>query len=110
MNWNKLDTIEALNEIISKSFNAPLVIFKHSARCSISSMALSRMASGIENTDFYLIDIIAHRNISNKVSERFNIIHHSPQVFIIHRGKCIYTTSHLGISSSDLEKQIALIE
>lgn len=73
-------------------------------------MALSRMASGIEHTDFYLIDIIAHRDISNEVSQRFNIIHQSPQVFIIHKGKCIYDTSHLGISSSDLEKQIALIE
>lgn len=110
MNWNRLETIEGLNDIISKSFNAPQVLFKHSTRCSISSMALSRISIGIKEIDFYLLDIIAYRNISSEVSERFNIIHQSPQVFIIHQGKCTYNTSHLGISSSDLEKQIAHIK
>lgn len=110
MNWNKLETIEGLNEIVSKSFNAPIVLFKHSTRCSISSMALSRMSSGIEHVDFYLLDIIAHRNISNEVTERFEVMHQSPQVFIIHQGKCIFNTSHLGISSAVIEKNLAFVE
>lgn len=110
MNWNKLDTIEAIDEIISKSFTAPIILFKHSTRCSISAMALGRMSSGIREINFYLLDIIAHRNVSDEVAERFNIVHQSPQVLIIHQGNCIYNTSHFGISSSDLEMQIANLE
>ena len=109
MNWNRLDTIEALDELIKKSFNAPIVLFKHSTRCSISSMALNRMSSGIEDLDFNLLDIIAYRDISNEVATRFNINHQSPQVLIIHQGKCIFNTSHLGISSSVVKKQLALL-
>ncbi len=110
MKWNKLETLDTLDDIIGKSCTVPIVIFKHSTRCSISSMALNRMSQGIEHTPYYLIDIIAHRNISNEVSERFNIIHQSPQVLIIHQGKCIYEASHLEISSSELEKQISNIK
>ena len=110
MNWNKLDTIEAIDEIISKSFTAPIILFKHSTRCSISAVAMGRMSSEIKGVNFYLLDIIAHRNVSDEVAERFNIVHQSPQAFIIHQGNCIYNTSHLAISSSDLEKQIAHLE
>ena len=110
MNWNRLETIEALDELIIKSYNAPIVLFKHSTRCSISSMALNRMSSGIEDMDFSLLDIIAYRDISNEVATRFNLIHQSPQVLIIHQGKCIFNTSHLGISSSVVEKQLAFVK
>ena len=40
--WNALTDLEQLNEIVSLSNDKPVVIFKHSTRCSISRMALKQ--------------------------------------------------------------------
>jgi bacillithiol system protein YtxJ len=85
MNWIELKSEDQLNQIIEQSKIKPQVIFKHSTRCSISSMAKGRLERSFapENADFYFLDLIAHRNISNKISSLFNIFHESPQILII---------------------------
>ena len=40
--WEKLDSLTMLNDLITLSNEKLVVIFKHSTRCSISSMAKSR--------------------------------------------------------------------
>ena len=47
-----------------------------------------------DGIDFYYLDLIKHRNISNKIAEDFNVTHQSPQVLVINNGKCIYDESH----------------
>lgn len=56
-----------------------------------------------EGVDFYFLDIISHRNISNKIAQDFNIHHESPQVLIINKGTCIYDESHSGIDMEDIK-------
>jgi bacillithiol system protein YtxJ len=99
MNWISLTTEEQLSQIKEKSITVPQVIFKHSTRCSISSMVLDRLerSSTPESIDFYYLDLIANRNISNKIAEVFNVYHESPQILIIKNGECIYDESHMGI-------------
>ncbi|MFM7326556.1 MAG: monothiol bacilliredoxin BrxC family protein, partial [Nodosilinea sp.] len=43
MDWKHLTSIDQLEAIAVNSFNTPQVLFKHSTRCSISSMALNRL-------------------------------------------------------------------
>lgn len=90
--------------MISKSGAKPQVIFKHSTRCSISSVAFQRLqkAQQPDGIDFHYLDLLAHRPLSNKVAEVFKVHHESPQVLVIKDGKCIYDESHLGISMMDI--------
>jgi bacillithiol system protein YtxJ len=110
MNWHKLESLADLEELTRSSFETPKVLFKHSTRCSISSMALSRMQPGVKDIDFYLLDIIANRELSNQVAHKFNVSHQSPQLLIVYKGESRYDTSHLGISSSVVDKQIGLLQ
>jgi bacillithiol system protein YtxJ len=107
MQWIHLNDETQLNEIVQKSSEKPQVIFKHSTRCSISSVALNRLqkAGFPQQIDFYYLDLITHRNISNKIAELFKVQHESPQVLLIKEGKCIYDESHLSISMDELEEQ-----
>ena len=100
MHWIHLTDEELLKQIITKSQVKPQVIFKHSTRCSISAVALQRLqkAQQPSDLDFYYLDLIAHRQISNKVAELFKVHHESPQILVIRDGECIYDESHLGIS------------
>jgi bacillithiol system protein YtxJ len=107
MNWITLNDEGALEEIRSKSSDKPQVIFKHSTRCSISSMAKNRLdrADQPEGIDFYYLDLISNRNLSNKVAEVFNVEHESPQILLIKGGECVYDESHMGISIDEIAEQ-----
>ncbi len=104
MNWITLNDINQLQQIEQESYQKPQVIFKHSTRCSISSMVLRRLErEGAPDTmDFYFLDLIKNRNISNKVSDMFHVSHESPQILLIKNGGCIYDESHYAISMNAL--------
>lgn len=104
MDWINLQTEEQLNEIIYKSKDTPQVIFKHSTRCSISSMAKNRLdkKDKPDGLDFYYLDLIKFRGISNKIASDFKVAHQSPQILIIKDGLSVYDESHSGISMDDI--------
>jgi bacillithiol system protein YtxJ len=107
MNWKTLDNIDQLEQI--KQSDRPNIIFKHSTRCSISSMAKNRLERSwedeeMEGVDFYYLDLIRYRDISNAIAQQFGIDHESPQVLVIKDGTCIYDESHGGISYDQLKE------
>lgn len=105
MEWNNINTQEDLTKALELSKEKSVVIYKHSTRCSISSMALNRLERAWTNTEdiepFYL-DLIAHRDLSQKIAEDLNVIHESPQLILVKNGKAIYNASHMDISFRDL--------
>ncbi len=106
MNWINITGKEQLTDIQRLSYERPQVIFKHSTRCSISGMVLRRLEreGKPENMDFYYLDLIKYRDISNTISQLFNVFHESPQVLLIKNGECIYDESHYAISMDSLEE------
>ncbi len=102
--WTNLTTEEQLQEIKERSNERPQLIFKHSTRCSISSVAKNRLdrSSRPDGIDFYFLDLIKHRNISNKISREFNVYHESPQVLIIKNGQSVYDESHSAIDMQEI--------
>jgi bacillithiol system protein YtxJ len=107
MNWINLTEEAQLSLIKDLSAKKAQIIFKHSTRCSISSMAKSRLEreSAFPDVDFYYLDLIKYRNLSAKIAEDFNVYHESPQVLIIKNGNCIYDESHNGISMDEIFEQ-----
>jgi bacillithiol system protein YtxJ len=109
MDWNALTDLEQLNEIVSLSNEKPVVIFKHSTRCSISRMALKQFENEFNFSDKvtpYFLDLIAHRDISNGIASRFAVMHQSPQLILIKDGKAIYNASHSDIDAETLKSKV----
>ena len=104
MQWIPLTDENQLAAIKEKSAQRPQVIFKHSTRCSISAVALQRLQKEMapSDVDFYLLDLLAYRTLSNAVAEEFDVHHESPQVLVIRHGECVYDESHLGISMHEI--------
>ena len=104
MHWIHLTDEEQLKQIVSKSQNRPQVIFKHSSRCSISSVALQHLqkVSQPSDIDFYFLDLLSFRGLSNNIAQVFSVPHESPQVLVIRDGQCVYEESHMGISMNDI--------
>jgi len=111
MVWHNLEDIAQLQDIIDSSSEKPVLIFKHSTRCSISSMAKNRMERSWSFEDnqvtAYYLDLIAFRDISNHIAEIFEVEHQSPQALLIQDGKCIYDASHNSISVDMMAAELA---
>jgi len=105
--WQQLTTEADLDAVIERSHTVPCVIFKHSTRCSISSMAKSRFERNwdIDEAEIepYYLDLIAYRPVSNKIAETLGVVHQSPQVILIKNGKATYNTSHNDITVEALK-------
>ena len=97
--WKELTSEATLNEIVENSATKPQIIYKHSTRCPLSSMVKSRLQAKTlpEQFDFYELDLIAHRQISNKIADQFAVWHESPQVIIVVNGEAVYDESHMAI-------------
>jgi bacillithiol system protein YtxJ len=104
--WNQISNESHIDLILEQSLSKTQVIFKHSTRCSISSVALGRVerSTPADSVDYHLLDLIAHRDISNLIAEQFSVFHESPQVLIIKDKLCIEEESHMAIDAELIEK------
>ena len=104
-NWINVDSVQQLTEILEKTTDKTNLFFKHSTRCSISSMALKLFESdwkNIENVDCYFIDLISFRDVSNTIAQKTNIEHQSPQVIVLKNNNVIYHASHQSIDAKKI--------
>jgi bacillithiol system protein YtxJ len=107
MQWIDLNDSLQLKQIIEESRLHPILIFKHSTRCSISHMAkarLERVESPI-GLPFYYLDLVRYREISNQIADILQVAHESPQVLLVHRAACVYDESHSGIDMQEIHTQ-----
>ena len=98
MNWIPLTDSTQLDEIIKKSYDKPIAIFKHSTRCSVSSMSKRMLERdwniGADEVPVYFLDLLSYRAISAEIAHRFSVTHQSPQLILIKDGKAVYHASH----------------
>ena len=106
MTWKDLTQSDQLQEILSASKRKPQLIFKHSTRCAISSMAKNRLERewNLENIDVWYLDLLAHRNISNQIASQLDVHHESPQAILLRDGVVIHQSSHNSISASEIKR------
>jgi bacillithiol system protein YtxJ len=109
IDWHTLNDLGQLGEIVVASKTKPVLLFKHSTTCSISRMALKNFEREFDlqqQITPYFLDLLRHRDISNEIAARFEVVHQSPQILLIKDGKSIYNTSHENIDATVLREKI----
>jgi bacillithiol system protein YtxJ len=112
INWTELKDEAQIESIREESKNQPILIFKHSTRCSISRAALDRLernwkSENEKSVKAYYLDLLAYRNVSNRVAEYFDVEHESPQVLLVKDGKPVHVRSHLSIGVDEINQVIS---
>ena len=106
INWVLLTHLSQLEELKVVSETKPVLIFKHSTRCSISRMALKQFENEFDLQEKiipYFLDLITYREISNAIASEFAVVHQSPQLLLIQNGKSVYDVSHDAIDAQALK-------
>jgi len=99
--YKQLNKEYTLNNINTLSKNYPVIIFKHSERCSISLNSLKGYINLFkEKKDdyiFLIVEVRKNKLFSQKLSDFYSVTHKSPQVLIIKNKKCVFDKSHENI-------------
>lgn len=110
VHWIRLEELDQLNEIKELSKLEPVLIFKHSTRCGISTMVKKRFEKTFDDSmselKTYYLDLLMYRDISNEIEAKFNVMHQSPQLLVMKNGIVLEHASHYDILGIDLKKYI----
>ena len=105
--WISLTNLEQLEDIEVRSNNKVQLIFKYSTRCGINRIVMKGFEkayeSSIQDHDFYFLDILSFRSVSNTIATKFEVVHESPQVLVIKKGVVVAHASHSEINRLDLK-------
>lgn len=96
--------LQALDALIESYGERPLVIFKHSLTCPISSAAFDQMEQ--YEGGVALIEIQNARGLSNAVETRFGVAHESPQVIVLRKGQVFWNASHFKITAESVARAV----
>ena len=111
IDWIDLSSLDQLEVITEASYKKTIAIFKYSTRWGVSRMVLRKVeknhAVSEYEPDWYFLDLIRYREVSNEVSSKFNVQHESPQLILVKNGEVIYHNSHSGIDM-DVVNKIAI--
>lgn len=107
----RIQTIQELQTALADSSRQPLLLFKHSTRCSISAKAHQAVEAYLqeeprEDVTYGLIHVIQSRDVSNEAADRLEVRHESPQAILVKDGQAIWHTSHSKITKTALSEAL----
>ena len=103
----KIETLEALDDLLARSREQPVWVFKHSLTCYISGAAwdqFRRFALQEREAVCALIEIQRARPVSNAFAERTGVRHESPQAILLRDARVAWYASHYDINLTALER------
>jgi monothiol bacilliredoxin len=95
---------QSLQELLNRSRERPVVIFKHSTTCPISASAYREMAE-LEG-EVALVEVQRARDLSREIENRTGIEHESPQVIVLRNGKVVWNGSHWNVKADAVAEAV----
>ena len=94
---------------MERSKSDPILIFKHSTQCSVSSEAYEefmRFANSAVDLACGVVLVIENRELSNTIASRLGIRHESPQAIVVKDGRPAWSASHWSITADSLSEAL----
>ena len=85
------------------------LLFKHSDRCPISSVAydqMSELARRHPALPIWIVDVVDDRALSLRAAERLRVRHQSPQAILVVDGAAAWDVSHFQVRVDSLERRL----
>lgn len=103
-NFLRIDDRAALENLLTDSRERPVIVFKHSNSCPLSSRAYREM----EKLDgqVNLLEVQSAREVSRELSNLIGVPHETPQVIVLRDGKAVWNVSHFDVKAEAVIKAL----
>jgi bacillithiol system protein YtxJ len=103
--------LSELDQLLEGSTRRPVLLFKHSYACGTSAEALDELIAHLDeerrhDTDYAVVTVQTHRDISNAVSARLGVRHETPQALLIRDGRVVWSASHFRVTADSVAKAL----
>ena len=93
-----------LENLLTDSQRKPVIVFKHSNACSISSRAYREMEK--VEAPVNILEVQSAREISRELANLTGVRHETPQVIVLKDGKAVWNASHFDVTAGDVAKAV----
>ncbi len=110
--YSRLESISEIEPLIARSRETPVLVFKHSLTCPVSSAALRQYQRFLEDrpvdeaTVFALVEIQNARDVSTEIARATGVRHESPQALLLRDGEVAWHASHWSIKAEALASAV----
>jgi len=108
--WTDITDVSQLDALEAESQSIPVVVFKYSTRCNLSTFTLKKFEKKFDfeagEAKPYFLDLRAFRDISDEIATRYGIAHESPQIILIKQGRAVYYANHEHIKFENLKRRV----
>ena len=93
----RIDDRVALERLLTDSKQKPVIVFKHSNACSISSRAYREMEKIDDQVN--ILEVQSARDMSRELANLTGVRHETPQVIVLRDGKAVWNASHFDVQA-----------
>ncbi len=110
--YSLLESVSEIDSLIARSQETPVLLFKHSLTCPISSAALRQYQQFLQDrpdgdaTVYTLVEIQKAREVSSEIAQRTGVRHESPQALLLRGGEVAWHASHWSIKAGALASAV----
>ena len=96
-NFFRIDDNATLTNLINDSKDKPVIVFKHSNACSISSRAYRELEPLGDQVN--ILEVQSAREVSRELANLTGVRHETPQVIVLRDGKAVWNASHFDVKA-----------
>jgi bacillithiol system protein YtxJ len=106
-----IDTEQELGALVDESKRRPVLIFKHSNACPVSSRAHDEVrrfveGGGGDRYGFGMVVVQKARSVSNAIEAQLGIRHETPQAIVLRDGRATWNASHFDVTRDRLAEAL----
>ncbi len=113
IHWNKLSGIDQFDEVLEKSRERPVLVYKHRPTSpesiSIKKRLEEEWSIPDDQLDLYLLDESKYGEVSKEITDSSGVEHESPQVLLYADGVTMYDESHDMINVKKIKIALKII-
>jgi bacillithiol system protein YtxJ len=102
-----LSGMDELDRALAASAERPLLLFKHSFTCGVSTEALDELLTHLterrQDASYAMVTVQTHREVSNAVARKLGVRHETPQALLIRKGRVVWSASHFRVTAAAVD-------
>lgn len=107
--FDDLSSESSLGAVLERSAAGPVVIFKHSNICGLSSRASGELRRFRQRHDYpvFRLTVQHARSVSDAIERLFGIRHETPQAIVVLNGRAVFHAAHRAVTAGNLANAIS---